>query len=385
MLALLWLLYFSFRLVQRSTSPLVTPILEDLGMSYGQMGIVLGSWQCIYIAVAIIAGVIIDKWGVRNSLFFGMLIISLSAMLRYFADGFISLLIIVSLFGIGGPMISIGAPKTISLWFQGRDRGTAVGVYTTGPRIGGMTALCATNGLIMPLTGYSWRLTFVCYGSFALVAALLWMVLAKEKDRSDVLESTPINKVFFRLIKTQNVRIVLMAGLFSFTIMHGFTNWLPKILESTGLSPKTAGFAAAVPLLAGIPSTLLIPRLATPRGRGRIIALLAFLGAAAILSVTTLFLPLLAGLILFGASSSALVPLLMLTLMELPEVGSKYMGSAGGIFFCIAEIGGFLGPFVVGWLVDLTGTFLAGASFLASLSLVIMILTRFLNTEPQSV
>jgi len=381
MLALLWLLYFTFGLVQRSTSPLVTPILKDLGMSYGQMGVVLGSWQFIYIAVAIIAGIVIDRWGVRNSLFFGMLIISLSAILRYFASGFGSLLLIVALFGLGGPMISIGAPKTISLWFRGRGRGTAVGLYTTGPRIGAMIALCATNGFIMPLTGYSWRLTFVCYGSFALAVALLWLFLAKEKDQSEALESTPINKVFLRLIKTQNVRIVLMAGLFSFTIMHGFTNWLPKILESIGLSPEMAGFAAATPLLAGIPSILLIPRMVAPRLRGRFIALLAFLSGVAVLWVTASVLPLPVGLILFGASGSALVPLLMLTLMEIPEVGSKYMGAAGGIFFCIAEIGGFLGPFVVGLLVDLTGTFLSGASFLASLSLVVMMLTFFLKTH----
>jgi len=42
MLAMLWLLYAFFGLVYRSISPLVTPILADLDMSYSQMGFVRG-------------------------------------------------------------------------------------------------------------------------------------------------------------------------------------------------------------------------------------------------------------------------------------------------------------------------------------------------------
>ena len=38
-----------------------------------------------------------------------------------------------------------------------------------------------------------------------------------------------------------------------------------------------------------------------------------------------------AGLVLYGLSAWTLVPLLTLILMETPQVGSKYMGSAGGL------------------------------------------------------
>ena len=112
-LLLLWLLYFSFGVVVRAPSPLVTPILHDLRMTYGQMGFVLGSWQMTYIVFAICAGVIMDRWGIRRSIFFGAVIIALSALLRATSAGFFSLLLFVALFGIGGPMISIGCPKTI--------------------------------------------------------------------------------------------------------------------------------------------------------------------------------------------------------------------------------------------------------------------------------
>jgi len=384
-LALIWLLYAAFGLVSRSISPLVTPMLRDLDMSYGQMGLIFGSWQLTYIAVAMVAGAILDKWGVRRSLSVGAVIMGLSAGLRYFPSGFGSLLPIVALFGIGGPLISIGAPKTISVWFRGKSRGTAVGLYATGPFLGGLLALAATNSLVMPLTGYSWRLTFVCYGLLTFAVALLWWLLARDTKPTGDTERANMREVFVRLIKVRNVRVLLVAGLLSFAITHGFTNWLPKILESSGLSPTTAGFAASIPILAGIPAVLVIPRVVPLHLRGRCIALMALLAPVALLlSVTASALPLLVGLVLFGIVSSCLIPLLMLVLMETPEVGSRYMGSAGGIFFCVAEIGGFSGPLIMGTLVDMTGTFLAGAVFLASLSLVIFAVTFFLKAPPVS-
>ena len=115
MLGLLWFLYTAFGLISRAISPLVTPILRDLNMSYSQMGLILGAWQLTYIAVAAISGTIIDKWGVRKSILAGILIIALSSILRYFPHGFGTMLFAVALFGVGGPMISIGCPKTISL------------------------------------------------------------------------------------------------------------------------------------------------------------------------------------------------------------------------------------------------------------------------------
>lgn len=155
MLVMLWLLYAFFGLVYRSISPLVTPILADLDMSCSQMGFVLGSWQLTYIGAFTVAGFFIDRWGIRRSLFLGALIIALSVGLRYFTGRFVPFPAMVALFGVGGPMISIGCPKTIALWFQGKDRGTAVGIYSTGPFFGGALALIATNRIIMPLTGHN--------------------------------------------------------------------------------------------------------------------------------------------------------------------------------------------------------------------------------------
>ena len=383
MLALVWLLYVVFGITTRSIAPLVTPIIEDLKISYSQMGIIMGAWPLTYIAVAAIGGAIIDRWGIRKSLLLGTVIVGLSTALRYFADGFALMFIFVALFGIGGPMISIGCPKTISVWFRGKERGTAVGIYMTGVWIGGLVAYSTVNSVVMPLTGYSWRLTFVSYSSLAFAAALLWWFLARDAKPTGATENAGIAEVFTGLISVRNVQLVLIMGFLSFAVSHGFNDWLPKILESGGLSPAIAGYAASIPLLVGIPTVIFVPRIVAPALRGRIVALTSLATTLALLITgMTSGIPLTIGLVLYGLSFSVVLPLLTLILMDLPEVGSKYMGSAAGMFFCVAEIGGFAGPFIVGAIKDWTGSFLAGVFFIAAISLMRVVMALSLKIKP---
>ena len=131
-----WLIYFCFGLTVSALAPLVRPITEDLSMSYAAMGSVLGAWQLVYIGTALPCGALIDRFGLRRSLLMGA-----SALLRSQAEDYTTLLIAVALFGLGGPLISIGAPKLISLWFEGPQKGLAMGLYVTGPALGSIAAL----------------------------------------------------------------------------------------------------------------------------------------------------------------------------------------------------------------------------------------------------
>jgi cyanate permease len=292
------------------------------------------------------------------------------------------MLIAIVLFGIGGPMISIGGPKTISEWFSGRSRGVAVGIYTTGPWIGGLMALALTNSLVMPLVSGSWRLTFVCYGMLTFSFALLWLFLARSSASKPVAVEASIIDVFKNLIAVRNVQILLIMALFAFAISHGFSNWLPKIFEENGMSASQAGYAASIPIASGIPAILFLPSLIPPRFRGQAIALFALLSAVnLVLVMKTSGTPLYIALMVLGFVSSPFMPLMLLILMENPSVGTEYMGAAGGMFFCVAEIGGFSGPSIMGILVDLTGTFMAGTIFLAIICIAIAIMTFFIKAE----
>ncbi len=381
-LGLLWLLYAAFGIVNRSLSPLVTPVLRDLQLSYTQMGFILGSWQLTYIPAALVAGALLDRWGVRKCLTAGAIVVGLSSVLRYFPQGFAGMLGAVALFGAGGSMISVGCPKAIFSKFTGKSRGTAVGIYLTGSWIGNILALTCTNSLVMPWMKYSWRHTFTFYGFLAFAAAFLWWFLSKEAEPPPTEKDEGIIKIFVRLIRVRNVQIALVIGFLVFTVIHGFLNWLPKLLETGGFSPSLAGILAAVPMIAGIPSLLIIPHLIQRSSRGRF---LAWAGILTIIALATAVMASgivqLAGLALFGFLTPAFISIMTLILMDTPEVGSGSMGSAVGMFYCVAEMGGFTGPLVMGALVDATGSFLSGVMLLAFLCVVISLLTLMLKTQ----
>jgi cyanate permease len=171
-----------------------------------------------------------------------------------------------------------------------------------------------------------------------------------------------------------------MMALLAFAIGHGFSSWLPNILENRGMSASRAGFAASVPLATGIPAILLIPRWVSYRARGRVIAIFGLLTTVNLVLIMFVSdFALYSALALLGFISAPFMSLMLLILMDTREVDSKYMGAAGGIFYCVAEIGGFTGPLLMGVLVDATGTFLTGVFFLASLCLAISGLTRLLK------
>jgi cyanate permease len=73
-------------------------------------------------------------------------------------------------------------------------------------------------------------------------------------------------------------------------------------------------------------------------------------------------------LILQGFVRSSLMTVLILTLIELPAVNERHAGTASGLFFSAAEVGGVLGPLGLGLMYDVTGGFHAGLYALAGLA-----------------
>ncbi len=384
MLGLVWMLYASFGLVSNSMAPLVTDITRDLRLDFTRMGTILGAWQLVYIIVASSAGFLIDRLGLRKSLGIGILFIGLSAVLRGLASSYETLFIFVAVFGLGGPMISIGAPKLVSVWFQGKSRATAVGIYSTASQMGAVISLTTANSIVMPLTGGNWRLVFAFYATVVFIAAAVWWTFARDAPSVAAVSGAAkkaATQGYRHLLRLRNVRLVLVIALVAFISSHATNNWLPKILQQGGMSASDSGIWAAVPNMVVIPAALTIPRLA-PIGKRRFViaALLLTYAAAAMVLATTTGPLLFAGLILQGIARSSVNALLMLTLMDTPEVGSEYMGIAGGLYFTVGEVGGFAGPSLLGWLRDSTGDFVAGLSVLAALN-VVMVSVAFLIKE----
>ncbi|MGE0484137.1 MAG: CynX/NimT family MFS transporter [Gammaproteobacteria bacterium] len=362
-----WLVYACFGLVATSLAPLVGEIERDLALSHAAMGSVMGAWQLVYIAAAVPCGILLDRLGPRRALTLGALAVAASAWGRSAADDYAGLLAAVMLFGIGGPIVSAGAPKVIASWFEGSERGLAMGIYITGPALGGVCSLTLTHAWLLPLFDDDWRPIFVAWATLALVAGAAWFFIASlpgvrpRTGGADRAGAVPHGAVVRGLLGVPALRVMLVMSVGAFTLGHGFSNWLPEMLIAGGMAPAVAGYWAALPTLVGIFAALAIPRLATPARRFDILAALA----TALLAATVLLQfhhpwPLAAGLVLQGVARSTMMTVMLLTLVELDGVGERHAGTAAGLFFAAAELGGMLGPLGLGLLYDWTHAFVTG-------------------------
>ena len=386
-----WLMYFSFGVCVASTGPLIAEIAHDLGTSYTAIGAVLGAWQLVYIAAALPLGALLDRIGVALGLTLSAGVMAGSLLLRGAAGDGTELFLAVALFGLGGPLVSIGAPKLIAIWFHGPDRGMAMGIYITGVNIGAIVALAATNALMMPLTGGSWRAVLWIWGGIVLGAGALWWALsrhpeARQRDGAGLGAGVSKGESLSALLgiaRLRVVQVVLVMSVGIFFLNHGLGNWLPEILRDKGMSPAAAGLWAAIPTVVGVAGALVIPRLATPERRT---AIMGGLILSAILATLLLQLSpgwgLVTGLILQGIARSSMMTVAILLLMEAPGVPPQRAGMAGGMFFTVAEIGGVLGPLSVGALSEVSGGFalpLGAMTAVCVLLLALLVVLRLLE------
>ncbi|MEZ5739383.1 MAG: MFS transporter [Burkholderiaceae bacterium] len=386
-----WLLYAAFGLVVTSLAPLIGPIEASLDISHAQMGSVLGAWQGVYIVSAIPCGILLDRLGSRWALVIAAAVIAASAFGRSLADSYGMLLMAVMIFGLGGPIVSAGAPKVIAQWFSGSDRGFAMGVYLTGPSVGGVISLMLTHSVLLPAFGNDWRQVLMLWGAVAIVAGMVWLAvastptaLAGEKAERAVARA-PQGQTMRRLLRAPAVRLVMAMSVGVFMFNHGLNNWLPEMLHAEGMTPVQAGFWSAIPTIVGIAGSLTIPRLATPGRRFTILLLLSVAACAATLLLHFQARPvLLTGLVMQGIARSALMTVLILTLVELPAIGAQHAGTAAGLFFSAAEVGGVLGPLMMGSLYQLTGAFDAALWLLTAVTALLAIATVWLRRAAQA-
>lgn len=381
MLAGVWLLYFAFALAITSIAPLVYLIMADLGMHRGEMGTVLAAWQLTYIFASVPGGGLMDRFGPRRTMFAATLVIAASACLRGFADGYWTLLLAVMVFGLGGPMISSGAPKVVSLWFTGKNRGLAMGIYFTGNASGGITAVALTNSVFLPMVGGDWRNVMFLVAGFVLVCGAAWLAVSAHPASREMearLKAEPKRRpseVFVELVKDPVVRLVLLLGLFILFYNHGMTHWLPELLRSYGMTPSEAGYWAAIPTLFGMIAALSLPRLATPPWRFRILFGLFVCAAVAAILVWTASGPLLAaGLVIQGMCRGAMTTISILLLMDTGDGSSSRVGAASGLYFSVGEVGGVLGPMSMGALAHWTGDFDASLFMMFGVGCLLMLI-----------
>ena len=372
-------IYLVFGVVLLAIPPMVAEVRADLGISRAMLGFALGAWALLYIFTAPPAGRIIDRLGLRLSLTAGSLLIAASAVMQACAQGVVMLWLAIGIIGIGGPLVSLSAPKLVAVWFASpRDRALAVGLYTSAPALGGMLALALTNSVLLPALG-DWRWVLVFDAALNLLAASVWVLVSgrtpSAPDTADLSEVSTLRgaEAAKALLGSSGVRLAMLLGIGTFFITQGLSAWLPDMLEEhTGLSARTASNWAAASLAVGVIARLVMPGLALPERRSRMLlgVMIALASAMVLLAVGPPGTEVAAALVL--GLRSALSALVILVLMETEQVTVGNVGLAYGLWFSAVQIGGALGPQVVGAFGDSDLGF-PGALVAMALLLVVMI------------
>jgi len=311
-------------------------------------------------------------------------LVPLSALLQSFATHFESLFLSVCVFGIGGPFLSVSSPKIVASWFSGKERGLASGIYMTGAFVGSSTALTITNTVILPLVG-TWRDVLRLYAILGFSMAFIWLLFGKDAPYTQTgrVATLPLREAIKKLLREKYVWIITIIGFSSaFFAGYAFTRWLPKLLELEGMSPAEAGFFASVPGWSGLIGNLVIPAIGKTGSRKPLLFVtLLVQGICIFTTATATGLPLIASLVFYGISYGGMAPLLIVILMDMPQVGAKYMGAATGMIFSLGGLGGFTGPLMVGFLAELTGSILPGMIALAALVEAMLIFTLLMKEK----
>lgn len=386
--------YFLFMFSWFSLGAYLVPIIEDLGLSNTQAGVVTGAVQLSYIPLSLVSGLAIDRLGSRKSLGAGLFVIGTAHLLRGFSTGFVTILLPTVLLGIGGTAITFGLPKLVSELFPPERSGSMSSVYMVGATLGSATVFALARPLIGPFVG-GWRPFFLYTGIVVIGFGVAWAVgsvVLWDRDRpsparadDQTFSAASIRSDLVAVLTHQGLLLLVVVGTMRLFISHGLSNWLPAILEARGLTPTLAATLTSGFILVRILGIVGVPVLSDRLSTRRLpIIGCGLAGAVGLLGLVAGGGPwMIAGsLVLIGTFSiGGLSPLVRAIPIEMAGIGPRLTAVATGLIFTVGEVGGFMGPFLIGALRDFTGAFTPSLMTLAAASFVTAV-AGYLMAEP---
>jgi MFS family permease len=278
----------------------------------------------------------------------------------------------------------------ISIWFPARYRTRVLALFMASTPLSSLlgspisASLLSMDGFL-GLGGWQWMFLIEGLPATILGLACLWLLADTPKDATwlDENERTALvnelaseryekpKKDLWSAMK--DIRVVLLTTItFAFTIgSYGIGIWLPQILKGHGLSNIAVGWVTAIPYLFATVGMMAWAQYVDRSGK-KIINLVAALVLSAVgLAASTLFDAMIPALIcltlaLIGTISARTV------FYTIPQSFLTGAAAAGGLAFInsVGAFGGFVGPYLVGYLKDATGSFNAGMLGMAAILLV---------------
>jgi cyanate permease len=387
------LAYSGLMLVWFSVAAYLAEIVAELGLTSTQAGLLTGAIPLTYVPVALFSGVVTDRIGPYRAIGIGLVLFGAAQVGRAGAGSFAVLLALTVVVGVGGTTITFGLPKLVAELFPTDSSGKPSSVYMLGSFAGTAAAFSLGRGVVGPMLG-GWRPLFTVIGLAVLAFAVLWWLMvylapldalrgpvdgtdgaggsAEETDEGTEGASTDggvrgvaaLRRDVDRVFRTPAMRWLVVVGVVYLLVVHGLQNWLATVLQARGVAPTLAATVTSAFVAAEAVGTLSVPAISDRLGRRG--GVIAACGAACALGTATLLIPgvplalPVAGALVVGVGVGGISPLVRMVPPELEDVGPALTGTAIGLVFAVGELGGFAGPFLVGALFDLTGSYAPG-------------------------
>ncbi|MFW6317901.1 MAG: MFS transporter, partial [Halorubrum sp.] len=161
-------------------SPVLGSLVEPLGASTANIGLVMSAFTAPSIVVIPIAGVISDRYGRRPVLIFGLVWFGLAGTAIAFVSTFAAALALRALQGIGFAALTPIIITSLGDLYAGTKEATAQGLRFTGSGLS-QTAFPLAAGV---LVGMAWQYPFLLYAVAFPVAAVVYAYFEEPLDEA---------------------------------------------------------------------------------------------------------------------------------------------------------------------------------------------------------
>lgn len=261
-LAVFMLINLTIQTLWIAYAPITGPAAQFYGVSDLQIGLLAMSFMIAFIPLSLPVSWAIDTYGFRPTVSIGALMMGIFGVLRGFAGANYTLVLWCT-FGIAAaqPFLLNAWTKVPAQWFSVEERATAVGLVTLANLVGTALGMALTPVLAEQLSIPQVQLI---YGSAAMLTALLFVGLAREKPATPPcppgLEVRALMLDGLKhALRSRYFWYYLMVSFIGLGIFNGITTWIESIIRPRGFTPTDAGTLGALMLFGGILGAVIIP------------------------------------------------------------------------------------------------------------------------------
>ncbi len=351
-------------------------ISAELELSLEQIGIAGSCFVLGYVLFEIPGGWLADRFGARAMLTRIVIWWSAFTALTGTAWNLGSLIAIRFLFGCGEAGAFPGATSAIARWFPRNELARAQSIVMFGSRIG----FAMTSWIVIALmTSYGWRSVYWIFAVLGIAWAAGWARWYRdtpERHRSVAPDELALirdqrsasghgARVPWGALATSR-NVWALCGMYSgYTWgLYFYIQWLPTYLEQArGLELPEIGPTAAAVLLSGAFANLaggwLSDRLAHRvgiRAARRIPAMAGLISAGIFLALSAKVADDTIALVCLAISFGCAELILAVTWATCLDIGGSAAGVVSGTMNSLGQVGGALAPWLIGLMVDRTGS-----------------------------